>query len=133
MSRINFDNKQVIIVDHGEEELRDSLNFCFKMLNLSEFAGYRLSNKQEHDGNVYQVIYLAKYKSASITPFPSFASPNTVIGFVSDWLAEADYPAYPNFDGSEYKGFKITNEFSYHETGIIDGVEISPEWCLYGK
>ena len=129
MSNINFDNKEICILDHGDQELRDALRFTFKMMNIDKVYGYfaNSSNKTLSLSN-------SQFDSG-VVKFPFPVSENFIVEFVLSWLENADYGEFPDFDGTAKKGWRITNSHSVlsRGLGICNPISIEAVWVLYGK
>lgn len=133
MSVINFDNKSISIMDHGDQELIDSLRFVFKMFNISKIGGadvIGLLNRSE----TIPCLLLAQYVNDDAkVKFPINITNETAIIFTQDWLKSTQYPERPDFDGDVIAGFRIEYRDFYYGVALQNVIMIMPTWALYGK
>ena len=126
MSRINFDNKTLNILDHGDAELRTSLIFAFSMFNISKIKSYRIGVDLTDVRRVEELELSTWDGDSSFKNFPFPVDNSFTIEFVSNWLKQVTYPDDGgDYDITTYKGFKI----SCHE----DTIKIKPAFAMYGK
>jgi len=88
----------------------------------------------EYEGAPRIIFFRYSYEKANKLPFKMDAS--DLGPFADKWLSSIDYPKEPDQDGSNKKGWIITNGNMW---GHVDGYDyhsvfsVQPGWQMYGK
>jgi hypothetical protein len=107
------------------ERLRYTLNLAHDF----PAHGYKIDAKNG-------CLVLMRYPDApGATPFPSPLGAERCAEIAFDWLATQAYPAEPDHDGSNEKGWLVwTNKWGQIEGhGFHSFVAIKPQWIMFGK
>ena len=74
-------------------------------------------------------LVLAHPRHARGEPLAKPIALPALAAYIMAWLATATYPARPNFDGSERRGFSaFVNYYGSGLDGSYDGLIVEPKW-----
>ncbi len=90
-------------------------------------------NERSEDEPVFTLILLW-HEERDAVPLPYPLELDEAASFVKGWLKRAPFPAEPDHDGSNGKGWRVFNEAWGHVAGHHYAfAAIQPAWAMYGK
>ena len=124
-----MDNFQVKVVSYGDDHLEAAICLC---LNEND----RVQAWSINEDAPWQLClfgWVSDSDKEKVTRLPSPMDRKTIIAFVKGWLREQSYLKEPDHDGSNSKGFTVTNgaKDGWASHGLVLTVE--PCWAMHGK
>lgn len=110
----------------------ESLERLMAVMALSDqkkFEGYAI------DTNNGRIVFFGYKGHKDATPFPTSMSGDFCAQLAIGWLKEARYPAEPDHDGDNSKGWLCYTENWGHiePYGFEASLAVEPHWLIYGK
>lgn len=143
-----MDNRRVWVTSEGLDDLKAAVSIMWKNAPGGKATHYRVvkvkavENKygdsvwcdwdEAEDGVDTLVLYWEEDSGTTALPFPLKLDGATQ--FIASWLDSATYPAEPDHDGSNDKGWMVFNDDWGHALGSSYGfLAVQPAWAMYGK
>jgi hypothetical protein len=126
-----MDNFKVEVISYGDDHLEAAICICLDEKDTVD--AWSINPECPDKLWLFQWV-LEGYKKHEFNRFPCPMDRRAVIEFVKGWLRGQDYGGKPDHDGSNSKGFLLTNGSERGWTsnyGVILTVE--PCWAMHGK
>lgn len=123
-----MDNFEVKVVSYGEDHLEDAICLC---LNKKDKVEAWAINPEKP--NQLWLLQWVGSSDKDVHPFPCKMDRKATIEFVKGWLREQDYGREPDHDGSNSKGFTVTNGSTMNIWTMNRILTVEPSWAMHGK